>query len=522
MIEIIAVVIVFLLIGIFIVYDMFLYFVYPEEYSRRHMYDSSRIYTQGPFGRRRIIYEGYHEDYKQNMELMKSEPYISLFVDLVARTYDEPIRTLDNIPHEIPYRDESRLLVMINHIGQRKLLISEIDFMNTLPAGMGVDTPCRVIYVGSSPSMHLGLLLQKYPLLTVITVDPSQLTIYIPPEEGVEERHTHHSYPDRVLYFDVYERELYGLEDGDEERLATFYNAKKDISEIVNIDHPEEYEEHQKDNNEIIENGDKDNVLTDKIKKGEHRVYNFGRLHDDKLSSIITADKLDDMPLYFWSDIRTRDYKDRDDIKEFETSVLINLAMQVEWIKKCGAEKSMLKMRLPFITSVDDFTFTKMSREMDGVLERVATEYGIDYKECLRSGKYEVPKGEIHLQTRQGGHSTECRLIVDKENLNNHMIVPLSDYENKFYYFNTIYRPIAYHTGHEIDKDLNICYCQDCALEADILKKAGEDPLKYSKLMDNVLKQNLPYVKKTPLWDRIKNLDDWKAQYDRYQKIFND
>jgi cap2 methyltransferase len=65
------------------------------------------------------------------------------------------------------------------HWGQRKLLMSEIEFLLlTLVPG----EKCTVVYAGAAPGTHVGVLADMFPLHTFILVDPAPFTVR--PERG--------------------------------------------------------------------------------------------------------------------------------------------------------------------------------------------------------------------------------------------------------------------------------------------------------------------------------------------------
>jgi cap2 methyltransferase len=76
-----------------------------------------------------------------------------------------------------PRRDEAKTLI---HWGQRKLLMSEIEFLTlahlTL-AHQQVDlSRCVVVYAGAAPGTHTPYLADMFPMLRFILVDPSRFT----------------------------------------------------------------------------------------------------------------------------------------------------------------------------------------------------------------------------------------------------------------------------------------------------------------------------------------------------------
>ena len=88
-------------------------------------------------------------------------------------------RTLEPNAPKTPYRrrtDEEKTAI---HWGQRKLLMSEIEFLLlTLPK----KKKCVVVYAGAAPGTHVRILADMFPSHLFILVDPAPFTVR--PEEG--------------------------------------------------------------------------------------------------------------------------------------------------------------------------------------------------------------------------------------------------------------------------------------------------------------------------------------------------
>ena len=69
-------------------------------------------------------------------------------------------------------KDEAKTVI---HWGQRKLLMSEIEFLNMAPPPEG--TRCVVIYAGAAPGTHVKVLSELFPLHRFVLVDPAKFTV---------------------------------------------------------------------------------------------------------------------------------------------------------------------------------------------------------------------------------------------------------------------------------------------------------------------------------------------------------
>jgi cap2 methyltransferase len=77
------------------------------------------------------------------------------------------VAVLDYTPYSSKERKRTTL-----HLGQRKLLLSEVDFLSDF-ASPG-DT---VVYAGAAPGIHIGLLAQLFPRLRFELYDPREFTV---------------------------------------------------------------------------------------------------------------------------------------------------------------------------------------------------------------------------------------------------------------------------------------------------------------------------------------------------------
>ena len=83
-------------------------------------------------------------------------------------------RTLESDAPKKPYRrraDEEKTAI---HWGQRKLLMSEIEFLlSTLPKSQ----QCVVVYAGAAPGTHVRILADMFPSHLFVLVDPAPFTV---------------------------------------------------------------------------------------------------------------------------------------------------------------------------------------------------------------------------------------------------------------------------------------------------------------------------------------------------------
>jgi hypothetical protein len=69
----------------------------------------------------------------------------------------------------------------VNHWGQRKLLLSEIEFLTDWAP---LDRDSIVVYAGAAPGTHIAFLAEMFPRLSFVLVDPSEFKVHGSGEGG--------------------------------------------------------------------------------------------------------------------------------------------------------------------------------------------------------------------------------------------------------------------------------------------------------------------------------------------------
>ena len=81
---------------------------------------------------------------------------------------------LENDPKKVYHSRKGQLKTVI-HWGQRKLLMSEIEFLHMEPPPL--EQRCVVIYAGAAPGTHVAILSELFPEHRFILVDPATFTV---------------------------------------------------------------------------------------------------------------------------------------------------------------------------------------------------------------------------------------------------------------------------------------------------------------------------------------------------------
>lgn len=421
-----------------------------------------------------------------------------------------PYQNLNELPSSLKYTKASDAAFNFGHIGQRKLLLSELDFMSNN------KEPCRILYVGASPCMHLQLLLDLYPNAQFITVDPNELMIHIRKDM------THYFDPTKVLNFKIGETRRY---DSKIKKTFNVYSSKTGNTAVVDESVIKQVNATNNLTNENIRES-----IAQKIAEGEYRVNHFGALFDGYIEDIIKKVQQNDSnkPLYLWSDIR-KDSEDNSKSNKdqkfytFETGVIGDLARQLNWVISLKPAKSMLKFRTPFFNYDNDkakIIHHMYNNEYDDEFEKLKNN-GYDIREELiaKNGRFSIIRGEIHLQTRNPAHSTETRYIIHQSDIGQKMPINSEEYDSKLFYHNSIVRSYGY-----FDNGYCGCHCQDCALDYQIIKNTGEDPMEMTKKIHHFsgVRQNIAMnhfttvIKRNTLQDYYNILKKYKTIYKQF------
>jgi len=416
------------------------------------------------------------------------------------------------------------LLKSTVHIGQRKLFISELQAMNALFDNM-YDSGL-IIYAGSAPSMKLWYMMQLYPNAKFLLVDPNEFFIYdgrydlphyvrqdreyitngdkwgvykdIIEREDNQAEYVYLSYSNSNMYesrFYKYKNILYYDPESRmiEQRHKPFTNSGYGKSARNIGNHTGEFtmlsrRADQQSINYVFEcvNGARHNIYTKVSRppvyeggeKGEedlfrdvystpsssyqHRVFFIEEYFTTNIAEYIAnaSKRYPHIKTAFWSDIRTNlDMSD----SPSDLDVILNTAWMYSWLRIMNPTNTMLKFRLPFFSENRPMDFNRFKSDFDK-----AAELGCDFRTpTWKEGYFPYFKGIINLQAWEGPHSTETRLLVKKEDIENNVLVKynLKEYEDKFMYYNVIERMGLFHINENANLEKGFDNCNDCAIE---------------------------------------------------------
>jgi Poly A polymerase regulatory subunit len=335
------------------------------------------------------------------------------FTKNFMRVYNSPPRApdiiLDQLDSSLPYNTQ-QLYTSAYHIGQRKLILNEIQFLSKA-TNNGI-----VIYAGSAPSNKGAFLAHLFPRLRFIFIDPNKFDIV--PYGEIEITHT----------------------------AATNDTSPADLAD------------------EMLGAIVHSHICTANVYMTGGIAAEFGqRFAKGMFEELNIPGFASPINLYFISDIRTN----IDDSFPTTFDLMWNSAQHINWVTKLSPTASMLKFRTPYFNETDEqlLEFEAKSQEepFKGDFDAAAPYANL---RTFTSRTFNYFDGEIFIQPWAPISSTESRLVFEG--------IPLartydpSDYENKFFYYNKILRAYQYYNNPNADKNLGFDHCADCALENQI------------------------------------------------------
>jgi hypothetical protein len=359
-------------------------------------------------------------------------------------TADRAIERVDEVPGRLKFKRLDQPTTTI-HLGQLKLLLSEIQFMNNIYGRTGADAECLFVYAGSAPSNKGWVFAQMFPRAKMIFVDPAEHVIVDATQAGQSGARTNYTDPDMVRYLAAGGVNKYGHTD----RKVRLWSGELLDKETDAKDLAGRNAAFAADPAAGVAAALRDpcrifiaecyftNILADTI-----------RAEVDKLGRAL--------PIYFVSDIRT---------STDDAGIIWNNCMQYNWICRMQPDYSLLKFRAPFFDNLGDLA-DYMRPDIAEAAGR-----GLDALADYEQKKYRYFVGTDYLQAYSRLTSAETRLMVEKRPGTVPYPVELLDWvarEERMFYYNMVHRPYVYH---DIPTDIpsGIDHCADCALAVKIM-----------------------------------------------------
>jgi hypothetical protein len=431
--------------------------------------------------------------------------YLGYLHSLIKESiYDSmhPYRDMRSIPTNIKYdeRDISKKKINSNcHLGQRKLLLTEIEFYTECINHSQKNN--IVIYAGSATCEHISVIMELFPGLKFILIDPNFHSI-----SG------EHPYSYLYQNVDVISGKNLKLF---REQLRYKHKEKKnnysDRAQHLKNNNYSDRAQHLKNNALLLENvkfvnDQTHNVLNikdmDHIKKmGEIKDGFYQEKYANPINSLIESEHRifiiqDYMTLtlsrkikeyldkskyhknmYFLTDIRTQIISGG----PTDIDILWNSALQMMFLKELRPIFSMLKFRPPYFSNIDETKTIYENMKSDPQykyimddLNYVKDNYNLDLMGNYFNDKFNYfDNSFIYTQAWGPGHTSECRLFLSDEKIDNpYILYDHVIHDNQFYFIRIIrnfkYYPIFYEKLKQYDKN-EYDGCYDCMREIQIL-----------------------------------------------------
>lgn len=376
----------------------------------------------------------------------------------------------------LPYMAKTRITRQGCHAGQRKLLLSEIQFLTCCASSASF-----VLYIGSAPCEKLPVLLRLFPGLKFLLVDPNFHT-YSWNEKPVIVYQNVDAVSESCLTTLRTDRGRKRGRRQQEQRCsnATWTTAgapvycqtyRGDMSHVDCDAHRTAMQRIQKE----FETVHFTSLVRDMLQRQE-RVYIIQDYMTESLAtrlqrSIAYANSPD---MLLISDVRTAFFRPL----PTDLDCIWNDALQILVLKRLRPRWSMLKFHPPYMDPEQKQEMHSLLQERPQVqadLEKVRSRYGLDLLHNYHEGVYRYLRASvIWLQAWAPSSTSEARLIVSRDDLDaGYVPYDHQDWDNRFMY-NKYTRGYAFYglfykciTDNRLRTSYDACF--DCALEMLIL-----------------------------------------------------
>jgi len=381
-------------------------------------------------------------------------------IDFIKKSFDnkiqQPIYKASQL-QSLPYR-RSKIIRTGCHAGQRKLLMTEIQFYCNIPQDS------VVVYSGSASGDHTTAILEMFPGIKLILIDPAYHTI---------------DYDYTVIY-----QNPSVVDQSNLSKIKHMLSSKdtKVVDHAARLQKAKTLNGQRRDmlepsSSELESFNNDHSKLGDIIRENDCRVY----IIQDYLT-IELVDKLNECGLgdiCYVSDIRSTMFGQGPSDMDY----LWNDALQLYLIKKLRPLFSMLKFHPPYFADDSYIKLTDPTKReknpvwqmMYDTIEKIKV-FDIDLLDNYKNNKHMyLDNKTIYLQAWSPVHSSETRLIVDQASIDKPYVnYDHVEWDDKFFYlrylrsygyYDMFYKHVRSHKDNPYDG------CFDCMLEMFILSK---------------------------------------------------
>lgn len=341
------------------------------------------------------------------------ESFKKEFLKSIITKY-KPIIRFNDIKQKLRYHSDNKIFKPTIHIGQRKLFLSELQFLTEYG-----NNNC--LYAGSAPGNKTYLLSRLFPNIKFILIDPNKFDIKI------ENNKSHRSIKHQDIIHLYYEYPTNSNIYNDNKKITTYTNKEKEI-------------------------------LKKFILNSTYKIF----IIEDYMNDLY-AELFKNMDLSFISDIRTNindNYGSPSDL-----DIYWNYSMMYNWMNILKPICSMIKFRHIYLPDTGLNNIKPYMAEFN-----TSKQFGLDIVKDMQNNTLHFSKGTLYIQAWAGQISTEMRLWINQKDINRIIKYDNKEIEDKMFYFYTINRGYCYHFNESVSKKLGFCNCNDCALENIIWK----------------------------------------------------
>jgi len=372
-----------------------------------------------------------------------------MFMDIIKNEH-EPFEKLSQIKHQIQYVDDFPAVRLGTHWGQRKLILSEIQFLSK-------HSEKYVLYVGAAPGNKNHYLMTLFPEKKFIFVDPVKFQFQL-------SKNTHRDAP----HDDLVHLSATGP------TRSNYYNFTTENLEAWSLD-----------TNNDLEKIPGDDILA-YIKNSKFKGFLIEDMFTNSLAKKFA--ELDDC--LFISDIRSfftlRDGKMH--VKHTQSSrnpqgnnistitditILWDMCLQFIWIQIMKPVQSMFKFRTVYyapesLSHLELYKKNHPDTEYMRPAFEEAKKLGIDFISDYEKKRILYPSGVEYIQAFAPNKSGETRLYIPRESISKIVEYDHHHHDNTFFYHSILWRPFAFCKNPAASASLGFDHCQDCALETTI------------------------------------------------------
>lgn len=344
---------------------------------------------------------------------LSEENAISTIDTFIRKHNNSEYFFFSQLPKNLPY-NLIKIYKPNHHIGQRKLLLNEIQFFSAFMNMNGGNE--LIIYVGAAPCEHLSFIKELFPNKKYLLIDPNFVIVNELITLIYQNPNLDLTNAKKILKH--YKKNGSAVQKKAVMRLKTANNFYSDSH--VDLENPsltqiEEFQEHYED---IIQNimSSPNDIFVIQDYMTIELCYKL------KASLEVYQPKLD---VYFISDLRSNMFSN----SPLDMDIIFNDYLQALCIKILQPTYSMLKFHTPYFADSSIHTYLQNPNAypaIQSVVNNMKDEFNLDVFEMASKKKYMHFENEtILLQPWAPKGSSEARLIIHKSSLSK----PLVNYD---------------------------------------------------------------------------------------------